>query len=42
MKHDMDPFTRIEVLVVKIASTIVFIALVYWATAWEIGHLLGR
>jgi len=42
MKREYDFFVLVKVLVVEIASTVVFLVLVCWAAVWEIRHLLGR
>jgi hypothetical protein len=42
MENPKDLFTRIEWLAVKIASTAVFLAVLYAGARYEITHLFGR
>lgn len=41
MKREPDIFLRVKILVVEVASTVVFVVVVLWAAVWEIRHLLG-
>jgi len=42
MRREPDIFLRVKMLVVEVASTVVFVVLVCWAAVWEIRHLFGR
>jgi hypothetical protein len=42
MKQDKDLFTKIEWWAVKIASTAVFLTVIYMAARYEITHLLAK
>lgn len=42
MKRENDFFVRVKVLTVEVASTVIFVAVVWYATYWELSRLLGR
>jgi hypothetical protein len=42
MKRHDSVFVRVKVLTVEVASTIIFVAVVCYATYWELSRLLGR
>jgi len=42
MKRELDWFIKVKILAVEVASTVVFVCLVFYAAIWEIRHLIGR